>query len=390
MRINVAVPEDKIDKPVLDASLEAVTRLNESMIEDGLPTFREAKNQVRWKPEPPGGEHFDHAGLVLGRGWGDCDDLAPWHAASLRVTGKDPGARAVVQRSGPKKWHAVVRRSNGRIEDPSKEAGMRPGIAPGVRAAAVSSLAGPGSVGSHIAMPRLAIRPVTNPVSSQIEAWQARADLPWHWSPTDSPGDIAMASLHASPVASQSIVGALEGAIDLAEESGFVDSDTVACGEAISWVCGGADYRDVEREFGPEVADYAFETVDGLFKKVGRGLKKIGKGIVKVVTSKAGRGIISMIPGVGPAAATALDVASPALNKLASGKVRKGVKLAKKVNPFSMIKARKRVKIRKVKPGTVMRKKKPRKAKRRRVVRKTRKFPTDEFRKAVVFFPRES
>lgn len=360
MRINVAVPEHRVDKPILDAALEATTRLNESLIEHGdVPTFDEVRHRIQWRPEPPGDEHFDHAGLVIARGWGDCDDQAPFAAASMRATGEDPGARAVVRRSGPKRWHAVVKLSDGSYRDPSKETGMRPGISPGVFGASVASLAGPSEVGgSYIALPRLAARPIRNPVTSDIEAWQARADLPWHWSPGDSPTDIAMASLHASPVASQAIVGALEGALDLAGCTGWVDGDTMAVGEAIQWVCGGADYEEVAREFGPEVADEAFIMVDGFFKKIGQGLAKIGKGVVKVVTSKLGRGLISMIPGVGPAAATALDVASGPLNKLVDKKPKKrpgGKVQIRKVDPFKNIKATKEAKlVAKLPPGVKM------------------------------------
>ena len=118
MDLSVAVPEAKVSKEVLEPALESVTRLNERMIEKGeVPTAEDAIDHdgVRWKPEPPGAERFDHAGLVMRRKWGDCDDLAPWHAASLRVTGEDHGAQAIVYPSGPGRWHAVVRRSDGSI-----------------------------------------------------------------------------------------------------------------------------------------------------------------------------------------------------------------------------------------------------------------------------------
>jgi hypothetical protein len=331
MNIHVAVPEAEVSKPILDASLESLTRLNQSMLKKGkIPTFRSAVNNVRWKPEPPGAERFDHGGIVLGRGWGDCDDLAGWHAASLRESGEDRGATAIVNRSGDKRWHAVVKRSDGSIDDPSKEAGMRRGIAPGILAPRLDVIRPTSAeVGAYMSLPRLAVRPIrTNPASSEIEAWQARADLPWNWSPGNSPTDIAMASLHASPVASQSvvglenaIVGALAGALEMAEASGFVDGDTMAVGEAMTWVCGGADYEVVCGEFGEDVADLAFDQVDGLFRQIGKGIKKISSGVVKAVTSKAGRGLLSMIPGVGPVAATALDMAGPSLRKMAdSGK----------------------------------------------------------------------
>lgn len=322
MRINVAIPEKRVSKPILDASLESVTRLNESLIKEGdAPLFRDAVNQVRWKPEPPGDEHFDHAVKVLGRGWGDCDDLAPWHAASLRVTGEDRGAEAVVRRSGPHKWHAVVERSDGSIDDPSREAGM--GQKRGVNGARVSPIRGSAVVGTYdVLRPKLALRPVRDR-AGQIESWEARTDLPWHSTPGNSPAEVALASLHRSPVASQAIVGACVGAIELGEHSPFVSDDMLDRAHAITDAIEGCDYEHLAGEYGEDIADDTVEIVGSFFKKIGRGFKAIGKGIVKVATSKFGRGLISMIPGVGPVASTALDMASPMLNKLVKGKARK-------------------------------------------------------------------
>jgi hypothetical protein len=130
MRIRLGVSEGlnrDETAAVLDSALEAVTRSNVPQLLRGMiPSFDKAlrAGKVRWRPEPPGDEHFDDPKTVLKRGWGDCDDLAPWHAASLRASGVDPEATAVVRPSGPNRWHAVVERHDGRIEDPSKAAGM--------------------------------------------------------------------------------------------------------------------------------------------------------------------------------------------------------------------------------------------------------------------------
>jgi hypothetical protein len=163
MRIRLAVPDSATKPDVLDAALEAVTRTNEHLIEEGhAPTAAQAiQNGVKWKPEPPGDEHFDNAVTVFNRKWGDCDDLAPYHAASLRVTGEDPGARAFVHRSGPNRWHAMVERSDGTIDDPSADAGMYE-----YRSPIQPKLAG------VCGMPHIATKRV-GPV------WAARCDLPW-------------------------------------------------------------------------------------------------------------------------------------------------------------------------------------------------------------------
>jgi hypothetical protein len=127
MRVRIAIPEAFVDPPVIDAALEAVTRLDESMIRQGqCPTSHELiERGAKWRPEDPGDEHFDHGNTIQNRGWGDCDDWAPLHAATLRATDQDPGAVARVIPSGPNLYHAIVQRSDGTIEDPSQMAGMK-------------------------------------------------------------------------------------------------------------------------------------------------------------------------------------------------------------------------------------------------------------------------
>ena len=313
MRINVAVPEEQVTAPVLDASLEAVTRLNEQLISEGkVPLFDEVRDHIRWKPEPPGDEHFDHAGVVLGRKWGDCDDMAPFAAASMRASGEDPGATAVVRRSGPKRWHAVVELSDGTIRDPSRETGM--GQPAGVRGAGLPAMGlGPSSavVGSYIMRPQLALRPITDTLGHP-EAWQARADLPWHWLPGNSPADIAMAALHASPVSSEAIVGACDGIVALGEAND-VDDEVLNRARAIAELCEGADWHDLAEMYGPEDATAAGQLVGSFLGKFGRSIGRFVKHINPVALLEKG---IQFIPGIGPVASSALHAASPALQHL--------------------------------------------------------------------------
>jgi hypothetical protein len=239
------------------------------MLEGGeVPLFRDAVDRVRWKPEPPGDECFDHAKVVLGRGWGDCDDLAPWHAASLRVTGEDPEAKAIVKRSGPQRWHAVVQRGDGSIDDPSREAGMGQ-HGRGVMGAKLPLMMPPGGAavvgGTFQIRPQLALRPVRDR-SGSVEAWQARADLPWHWAPGRSPTDVAMVSLHASPISSQSIVGACDGLIRLGEAND-VDDDVLDRAAAIRDACDGATWEDLADEYGEDHATAAGQLVHGFFTR---------------------------------------------------------------------------------------------------------------------------
>lgn len=314
MRINVAVPEAHVDAPVLNAALEATTRLNESMLRrDEVPTFEKGlkTDGIKWRPEPPGAEHFDHAATVLQRKWGDCDDLAPWQAASLRHTGEDPGAKAIAHRSGPNRWHAVVRRSDGSIDDPSKRAGMGPNVAPGVRAATLprmsaapsSSVVG-GHVGAYIVRPEIALRPVRG-------AYQARADLPWYWKEhlTDkaTPTDYALTSLHTAPTAASALTGAIDGACMLGAASGTAhERDLMRLG-VISDLIDGMHIGEAIEIYGEEEARRAQQFVGSFWSAI----KSVAK-IAAPILSKA----VQFVPGVGPVLSTALDYGAKGLDML--------------------------------------------------------------------------
>jgi hypothetical protein len=86
------------------------------------------KSGVRYREEDPskGFEEFACIPIVITRGWGDCDDLAPWRCAELREAGEKAKIRIQwkKQGNGQKLFHIVVRRENGNIEDPSLILGM--------------------------------------------------------------------------------------------------------------------------------------------------------------------------------------------------------------------------------------------------------------------------
>lgn len=319
MRIQIAVPEAHVTKPVLDGALEAVTRLNEQLIESGAtPTDEQLIAQgAKWKPEPPGQEHFDHGAIVAQRGHGDCDDWAPLRAARLRVTGEDPGARAVVRKSGPKRWHATVIRSDGSEDDPSLDAGMPgPARTVGVMGSWVPAMRERihGVNGTFIATPHLALRPVADRMG-QVESWQARADLPWHWQPGNAPADVAMVTLHQSPVSDQAVVGAVRGAMRLGMASGYAHPEHVKRMAAISDACEGASWEELAEQYGPEHANAVSGIVEGFFGKALRKLGKVAKGGLKFVTKNPlGKLATSFIPGAS-LATTAFNMASPMLKK---------------------------------------------------------------------------
>jgi hypothetical protein len=340
MRVNVAIPEAHVSKPVLDAALESVTRLNEAMIADGsAPTFDQMLAQgVQWKPEPPGQEHFDHAGIVAHRGHGDCDDLAPAHAASLRASGKDPGARAEVIRSGPHLWHAIVKRSDGSTDDPSKAAGMPTGGVQALHGAVLPLMSAAGSVvgGTYVVRPSLAVRP-------SPRGFQARVDLPWHWrerlSDKPTPTDVAMTALHSHPVAHTALAGAIVGAIELGQAGGFADPEHIQRLACIAEACEGCPMEELTERWGPEHARAAGQVVGSFFGNIFKAatapltstahflahpsLKNLGHIVTDPVTSamRAAQPLAhaisplahmvkpfaSFIPGIGPVAMSAFD-----------------------------------------------------------------------------------
>jgi hypothetical protein len=200
VRVRVAIPDRHLDAGTLDALLEATTRAGTRQIRSGeAPDIRASLARgLAWKPEPYiDGEHFDLPALASSRGWGDCDDLGPWLAASLRASGEDPRARARATRSGPNRWHVVTQRGDGSIIDPSKAAGMGRGRA---------SVSGPGA-SVHAA----AARPMALPGDAAIAvkrargAWWSRCDLPW--------GSSHLASLSCASQPEAALRSAVQGAL---------------------------------------------------------------------------------------------------------------------------------------------------------------------------------
>lgn len=86
------------------------------------------KGRVRYEREREEGEEFADALTVLGRGWGDCDDLICWRIAELREAGENATVIIYARpRANPDdgwKMHCQLRRANGRIEDPSRFMGL--------------------------------------------------------------------------------------------------------------------------------------------------------------------------------------------------------------------------------------------------------------------------
>lgn len=269
MRIRLAIPDRLVTPEALEAALEATSLANEQAIIRGeVPPLTEAiRKGVKWKPEAfADGEHFDMSHVVSSRGWGDCDDLAPWLTGELRATGEDPGARSVVYKSGPDRWHVVTETSDGEILDPSRWAGMGKKSAPDV-----SGVCG------------ITARPFARLGEGALccvphngKYW-SRVDLPF----PDAAGHIASHARARTP--EESLHRAIAGAIACGEE---IDSDLVERARLMgAMLLGDLDSMDGDTQVG-----------------------FLGKLLKKAVPFAT-----SFIPGVGPLASAASKAALNAI-----------------------------------------------------------------------------
>jgi hypothetical protein len=339
VELRIAVPETHVSEHVLNPALETVTRVNERLLREGkVPTFDEAlKLGVRWQPEPKGQpESFDHAGVVMsGPRWGarspvaDCDDLAPYAAASMRASGEDPGAKAVVRRSGPGLWHAYVLKSDGSTRDPSEEAGMNAvsgSAIVGVGAAVVPCMFPPcgGVVGGPGPRPSLALRRVITAKGNV--GFDARCDIPIVGTTLDDPNgkelhtaeDWAVSTTQRSRTASQAIIGAIAAGHYVATAAGIAKKAHLKRLVAIAGILGGDDPRDLVRVLGRAAVvgalPFASALAGGLSEaeigaeNVGFNFGKFLKTFEPLVSTA-----VSFIPGVGPIVKEGMDLTTQAL-----------------------------------------------------------------------------
>lgn len=106
-----------------DAALEGLTALDEVILRDGQAPASLYDTGAIYKTEPT--DIWRHAVDVAREKWGDCEDLSAYRAAELRVSGEDPAARVRTYPTGPHRYHAIVVRGSGIVEDPSRVLGMR-------------------------------------------------------------------------------------------------------------------------------------------------------------------------------------------------------------------------------------------------------------------------
>lgn len=112
--------------PTEQAALQAVADLHAAM---SLRDLRRAnlpslyQSGVRYRRESVGSEIWQLPTETARIGYGDCEDLAAWRCAELRLQGIP--ARMQVRQVRAGLWHVTVKLPNGKTEDPSRRLGMK-------------------------------------------------------------------------------------------------------------------------------------------------------------------------------------------------------------------------------------------------------------------------
>lgn len=118
---------------VLQSLLEGLTMANVAYLLARPDTPMLYQSGVRYLEEAAGVDEWQDIPDTLARRFGDCEDLACWRVAELRVRGNQPNATRritvsdIPDRSGKvvTTFHITVLRQDGTFEDPSRTLGMR-------------------------------------------------------------------------------------------------------------------------------------------------------------------------------------------------------------------------------------------------------------------------
>lgn len=107
-----------IPLPALGAAVEGLCAVNAAILDhlDGLPRLYET--DIRYRR--PGKLAWHTIADLYDLGWGDCKDLVAARCAELRVYDAEPALPLVYETRRRGRWHAVVQRADGTIEDPSR------------------------------------------------------------------------------------------------------------------------------------------------------------------------------------------------------------------------------------------------------------------------------
>lgn len=125
----------KLFAEVARLAIEASVLVNRAHLRVFPNTPKMYESGVRYRLEPPGVEDFNDIETIIDRGWGDCAQLSAWRIAELREAGEGGEFRIAWKEpedwdetfEGPRMFHVLIRRRDGRLEDPSVRLGMRSG-----------------------------------------------------------------------------------------------------------------------------------------------------------------------------------------------------------------------------------------------------------------------
>jgi hypothetical protein len=110
----------------LERLLEALCDVNAEWLAEHPEAPWLYRSGVHYEEEPPGRDDWQDIPETLVRLGGDCEDLACWRIAELRVRVGEH-VRPIVKRTlyGPRTvYHVAVAWPDGRLEDPSRILGM--------------------------------------------------------------------------------------------------------------------------------------------------------------------------------------------------------------------------------------------------------------------------
>lgn len=112
----------QIPLPALGAAVEGLTGINAvilRVLERGdRPVPRLYESAIKYRQ--PGKLAWHTIADLYDLGWGDCKDLVAARCAELRVYDAEPAMPLVYETRRRGRWHAVLRRADGTIEDPSR------------------------------------------------------------------------------------------------------------------------------------------------------------------------------------------------------------------------------------------------------------------------------
>jgi hypothetical protein len=119
---------------VLSSLLDALTLANVAYLLSHPHTPNLYESGVRYEEEPPGRDEWQDIADTIARRRGDCEDLACWRIAELRVRSRETRAThgvtvsEIPDRRRPGRFvttfHIRVVHEDGSIEDPSRILGM--------------------------------------------------------------------------------------------------------------------------------------------------------------------------------------------------------------------------------------------------------------------------